>query len=47
MRLEQNVNELFDLFQELNNMISMQGEMLDNIEANFEDANDYMEKAET
>ena len=28
-------------------MISAQGEMLDNIESNLEDANDYMEKAET
>ena len=27
-------------------LIQAQGEMLDNIEANLEDANDYMEKAE-
>ena len=27
-------------------MIQAQGEMLDNIEANMQDANDYMEKAE-
>jgi len=27
-------------------MIQEQGEMLDNIEANLESANDYMEKAE-
>lgn len=47
LRLEQNVNELFELFQELAVLIQAQGEMLDNIEANLEDANDYMEKAET
>jgi syntaxin 1B/2/3 len=28
-------------------LIQAQGEMLDNIEANLEDANDYVEKAET
>ena len=47
LELEQNVNELFELFQQLAQMISAQGEMLDNIESNLEDANDYMEKAET
>ena len=41
------MNELFELFQELATLIQAQGEMLDNIEANLEDANDYMEKAET
>ena len=46
MRLEQNVNELFELFQELAVLIRAQGEMLDSIEANLDDANDYMEKAE-
>lgn len=46
LRLEQNVNELFELFQELAVLIQAQGEMLDNIEANLEDANDYVEKAE-
>ena len=46
LRLEQNVNELFELFQELATLIAAQGEMLDNIEANLDDANDYLEKAE-
>lgn len=46
LKLEKNVNELFELFQELAVLIQAQGEMLDNIEANLEDANDYMEKAE-
>ena len=46
LRLEQNVNDLFELFQELAVLIQAQGEMLDNIEANLEDATDYVEKAE-
>jgi len=47
LKLEQSVNELFDLFQELANLIQMQGEMLDNIESNLAEANDYLEKAES
>lgn len=47
LKLEENVNELFTLFQELTNMIDQQGEQLDNIEANLDDAIDYVEKAET
>jgi len=46
LRLEQSVEELFQLFTELATLIQAQGEMLDNIEANLKDANDYMEKAE-
>ena len=46
IRLEQNVNDLFQLFQELAVLIQAQGEMLDNIEANLNDAHDYVEKAE-
>jgi len=34
------------LFTELATLIHAQGEMLDNIEANLADANDYMEKAD-
>ena len=34
------------MFQELATLIQAQGEMLDNIEANLNDANDYLEKAE-
>lgn len=44
--LEQNVNELFELFQELSTLIQAQGEQLDNIESNMDDAIDYVEKAE-
>ena len=43
LKLEKDVNECFELFQELAIMIQAQGEILDNIEANLEDANDYME----
>lgn len=32
MALEKSVNELFELFQELAQLVQMQGEMLDNIE---------------
>lgn len=32
LALEQSVNELFELFQELAQLIQVQGEMLDNIE---------------
>jgi t-SNARE complex subunit (syntaxin) len=47
LALEKSVNELFELFQELAQLVQMQGEMLDNIEQNLTEANDYMEKAET
>ena len=46
LALEKSVNELFDLFQELGQLIQVQGEMLDNIEANLAEANDYVTKAE-
>ena len=46
LALEQSVNELFELFQELAQLIQVQGEMLDNIEQNMAEANDYLEKAE-
>ena len=47
LKLEESVNELFKLFEDLAMMIQEQGEMLDNIESNLADANDYMERAET
>ena len=46
LKLEQDVNECYELFQELAIMIQAQGEILDNIENNIEDANDYMEQAQ-
>lgn len=40
------MDELFELFQELAVLIQAQGEMLDNIENNLDQAHDYVEKAE-
>ena len=40
------MNELFELFQELAVLVQAQGEILDNIEQNLIDTNDYLEKAE-
>ena len=37
------MNDIFQLFQDLTILIDAQGEMLDNIEANMADANDYVE----
>lgn len=47
LKLEQSVNELFELFQELAQLVQAQGEMLDNIEANLVETENYLEKAET
>lgn len=47
LKLEKSVNELFDLFQELATLVEAQGQMLDNIEANLAETENYLEKAET
>jgi len=44
-KLEQGVEEIFKLFNDLATLIQLQGEMLDSIEANVQQANDYMGKA--
>ena len=45
-RLEQSVEELFELFQELAQLVQAQGEIIDNIEANLVETENYVEKAE-
>lgn len=40
------MEEVYQLFLDLATLISAQGEMLDSIEANIQDANNYVEKAE-
>ena len=46
MRLEKSVNELVQLFQEVQILVEAQGEMLDNVERNLQDTENYLEKAE-
>uniref|UniRef100_A0A183GBY6 t-SNARE coiled-coil homology domain-containing protein n=1 Tax=Heligmosomoides polygyrus TaxID=6339 RepID=A0A183GBY6_HELPZ len=43
--IEKVIRELGEMFVDLNNLVLSQGEMLDRIEANVEDAVDYAEKA--
>ena len=41
------MNEPFELFSELAQLVQQQGENLDNIEANLIETENYLEKAET
>lgn len=40
------MEEVYQLFQDLNTLIMTQGEMLNTIEANLAEANNYVESAE-
>lgn len=46
LRLEKSVNELFQLFQEMQILVKAQGEAIDNVESNIRDAEHYLERAE-
>ena len=45
LRLEKGVEEVYQLFLDLETLINAQGEMLDSILTNMQDANDYVKKA--
>ena len=46
LRLEKSVSSLFELFQELATLVKAQGEMIDNVETNLAQTQNYLEKAE-
>lgn len=46
LKLEKSVEEVYQLFLDLNTLIQTQGEMLNTIESNLEEARGYVEKAE-
>jgi t-SNARE complex subunit (syntaxin) len=46
LRLENSVNDLLELFQEMAMLVERNGELIDKVETNFDDAKDYVEHAE-
>lgn len=46
LQLENSVNDLLELFSEMALLIERNGELIDKVEMNFDDANNYVEQTE-
>jgi len=45
-KLERSVQEVYQMFQDMSNLVFIQGEMLNSIEGNLNSAKDYVAKAQ-